>query len=213
MRALVRTIELLSIWKKPTKIVPDRHTSAREHSLSFRPIQGGRGSRVARASHTNIRFMKRALLLAVCLTAFFLIQVPALSQTTGGITGTVKDPTGAVITDAIVTGANKATSETRRAITDSAGSYSLQLLPPGHYLVTVAAKDFATRTYDDVQVALTETTLLHVGLALETVTKSITVQDATPIIQKDRPQLGRVVDPRSIAELPLATRNFTQMLA
>src|SRR5262245_9914221 len=157
--------------------------------------------------------MKRAVWLWVCIAALCLNQVPALSQTTGSITGIVKDQTGAVITDAVVTVANKATSETRTAVTDSAGSYSATLLPPGHYHVTVAAKDFATTTFDDVQVALTETTLLNVDLTLETVTGSITVESATPIVQKDRPQLGRVVDPRSVVELPLATRNFTQMLA
>ncbi len=157
--------------------------------------------------------MKRAVLLPACLAALFLIQAPGLSQTTGSITGTVKDPTGAIITDAVVTVANKATSETRTAITDSAGSYSATLLPPGHYHVTVAAKEFATTTFDDVQVALTETTLLNVDLALETVTGSITVEAATSIVQKDRPQLGRSVDPRSVVELPLATHNFTQILA
>src|SRR5262249_8120402 len=106
MRALVRTIEHLGIWKKPTKIVPDRLTSVRDYSLSFRPIQGGRTSRVARASHTNIRFMKRAVLIAVCL-ALSLVQVPALGQTTGSITGTVKDPIGGVIAGATVTVVNK----------------------------------------------------------------------------------------------------------
>src|SRR5215471_17122902 len=101
--------------------------------------------------------MKRAVLLAVCFAALSLRQVPVLSQTTGSITGTVKDQSGAVIAGAAVTVATKATSETRIAITDSTGNYSAPLLPPGYYHVTVATKDFATRTYDDVQVALTET--------------------------------------------------------
>src|SRR5262245_16419766 len=125
--------------------------------------------------------MKRAVWLWVCIAALYLNQVPALSQTAGSITGIVKDQTGAVIVGAAVTVDNKATSEKRIAITDSAGSYSATLLPPGHYQVTVAAKDFATTTFDDVRVALTETTLLNVDLALETVTGSITVDAATPI--------------------------------
>ena len=158
--------------------------------------------------------MKRAVLIAVCFSALSLVQVPALSQTTGSVTGTVKDQTGAVIVGAVVTVANKATSETRTVITDASGSYSATLLPPGHYDVTVAAKDFATTTFDDVQVALTETALLNVDLALETLTTpSITVRAATSMVQMDGPQLGRVVDARSVVELPLATRNFTQMLA
>ena len=36
---------------------------------------------------------------------------------------------------------------------------------------------------------------------------------AAPLIQAGGPQLGRVVDSRAVAELPLATRNFTQILA
>src|SRR5262245_50815092 len=113
--------------------------------------------------------MKRAVLIAVYLTALFLIQVPALSHATGSRTGPAKDQTVAVIVGAVVTVLNKATSETRRAITDSAGSYSATLVPPGLYHVSVAAKDFARTTFDDVQVALTETTLLNVDLGLESV--------------------------------------------
>src|SRR5262252_2402673 len=106
---------------------------------SERPAVGGVRATQGLRTLTSA-FMKRPVVLTVWLAALVLFQVPALSQTTGSITGTVRDQTGAVIVGATVTIANEATSETRTAITDSIGAYFAALLPPGHYRVTVEAK-------------------------------------------------------------------------
>jgi hypothetical protein len=137
----------------------------------------------------------------------------AHSQTTGGIAGTVKDQNGAVIIGAEVTVTSLATAEQRNGTTDDAGHYAVSFLPPGTYRVSVTANGFKKADVGSVRVVITETSPLDVDLAVGTVTEEAVIRAAGSITQIGSPQLGRVVDSRAVAELPLATRNFTQILA
>src|SRR5437870_5294493 len=145
-----------------------------------------------------------AFLLLLSLSAF------AQTQTTGRIAGTVRDADSAVVVGAEVTVSSNATAEARKVITDNEGNYSASLLPPGTYRVKVTATGFASAS-KEAQVFITETTQVDIGLAVAGVDPvSVTVNSQ---IQAEGPQLGRVVDSRAVSELPLATRNFTQILA
>jgi len=139
-------------------------------------------------------------------------SVFAQTQTTGRIAGTVKDQKGALISGAEVKLVNGATADQRKATTDAAGNYSIPLLSPGNYQAIFSAGGFATISLRAV-VVITETTHLDVTLP---VAAMMAEPDFTfiadPLIQTDGPQLGRVVDARTLSELPLATRNFTQIL-
>jgi hypothetical protein len=135
----------------------------------------------------------------------------AQTQTTGRIAGTVKDQNGAVIVGAEVTVVSKATGDQRKVNTDGQGNYAVPLLPPGAYRLEVAANGFNTRPFDPVQVVITQQTQVDVDLVAGVIVDPVEVSIA-PLIQRDGPQLGRVVDARAVSELPLATRNFTQIL-
>ena len=76
------------------------------------------------------------------------ISAVAQTQTTGAIAGSVKDPNGAVIIGAEVRIMSLATGEERKASTDSGGGYTVALLPPGAYRLTVAFPGFATASFD-----------------------------------------------------------------
>jgi hypothetical protein len=133
------------------------------------------------------------------------------SQTTGRIAGTVRDQRGALIVGAEVAVNSKTTAEERKVKTDNEGNYTVPLVPPGAYRVQITFNGFAPAVFEPVQVVITETTTVDGDMVLsgpDTVAVRI-----DPLIQRDGPQLGRVVDSRAVAELPLATRNFTQILA
>jgi hypothetical protein len=149
------------------------------------------------------------LLLVVCLTFLLTQSALAQTQTTGRITGTVKDQKGALIIGAEVKVTSENTGEAHQTTTNGEGSYSVSLLPPGNYQVTIAARSFAP-VHRAVKVVITETTTIdaELGFSLDT----ITVDVGSPLVQSEGPQLGRVVDSRSVSELPLAARNFTQLL-
>ena len=147
-------------------------------------------------------------LLILCTSPAF-----AQSQTTGRISGSVKDQRGALISGAEVTVSSKATAEKRKVTTDAEANYTVPLLPPGIYRVRITANGFNSTLFDSVQVVITETTTVNAKLTVAGVIVDPVTVHITPLIQKDGPQLGRVVDSRAVSELPLATRNFTQILA
>src|SRR5438874_791946 len=158
---------------------------------------------------------RKAINLLFLFAYFLSLSICALgqSQTTGRIVGTVKDERGAVIVGAEVTVTSLATAEERKVTTDTEGNYAVPLLPPGAYRVRVTASGFSSALFDSVQVVITETTALNTALTVAgMIVDPVTVR-AAPLIQTDGPQMGRVVDSRAVSELPLATRNFTQILA
>jgi outer membrane receptor protein involved in Fe transport len=148
---------------------------------------------------------------ATSIIALLMLTSSALAQTqtTGRITGTVKDQKGALIVGAEVKVTNANTGEARQTTTNEQGSYSVSLLPPGNYQVTIAARSFAP-AHRAAKVVITETTTIdaELGFSLDT----ITVDVGSPLVQSEGPQLGRIVDARPVSELPLASRNFTQLL-
>ncbi len=137
----------------------------------------------------------------------------ASGQTTGRIAGVVRDPSGGLVVEADVQVINKSTNETWSATTDQEGAYSFFLLPPGLYRIKVAATGFKTSVLTDVVARITETTVADVSLAIGTRVETIFVKgNSSPLLQMDGPQLGAVVDTQAVASLPLASRNFTQIL-
>jgi hypothetical protein len=152
------------------------------------------------------------LIFAFCLLPSSASLAFAQTQTTGRIAGTVKDENGAVIVGAEVSVVSRSTGDERKVTTDATGNYGVPLLPPGTYRVKVTAHGFTQALLDTVQVVITETTLVDAELTVAGVIVDPIVVRIAPLIQRDGPQLGRVVDSRAVSELPLATRNFTQIL-
>ena len=158
--------------------------------------------------------MRKGVALFAVMFALLLgsLSVFAQSQTTGRIAGSVTDEKGGALPGAEVTVTNKATGETRTVVADDTGHYIVPLLSSGSYTVSASANGFKKFIAEDVKVAITETTTLDPSLVVGAVSESVTVNAAPQLAQTEGPQLGRVVDGRTVAELPLATRNFTQIL-
>ena len=160
-----------------------------------------------------VRRAASLFLLAFLLLASSVAPTFAQSQTTGRIAGTVKDEMGAVIPGAEAVVVNRATGEERRTKTTDNGNYAVALLPPGLYQVSIAASGFKKVIFDNVTVAITETSRIDADLIFGSVIDaSVTIRETPNVTQVDGPRLGRIVDSRAVSELPLATRNFTQIL-
>src|SRR5262245_46634791 len=84
--------------------------------------------------------MKRYLVLTVIAIMMFVVLAHA--QGLGTISGTVTDPSGAVLPSANVTVTEVGTGLSRSAVTDANGGYVIPSLRPADYLLTVEAPDF-----------------------------------------------------------------------
>ena len=163
----------------------------------------------------RFRFLSSSLApvqsLFLCLVVIVSSSdVCAQSASTGGLTGTVFDPIGAVLQNARINLRNTLTRETRTAITDKGGSYRFSLLPPGKYELTVEAVGFAPVVVREVIIQITEMTTVATRLSLKGVREEVVVK--APLLQTDNIALGRVIDRETIETLPLVNRNYTQIL-
>ena len=147
--------------------------------------------------------------------ASFLSLQSLMAQTpgTGALTGTVKDPSGAVIPNATVTLTSVDTGQARTTMTGGDGVYRFSLLPPGNYRVRIESSGFKPVEVPSVTVAVTETAVLDRNLEVGAQAQTVTVEGEVENIQTASSALGTVVNTRSMEALPLSTRNFTNLLA
>ena len=86
--------------------------------------------------------MPAPLLIALMMAAVWAPFLMAQSAGTGALTGTVTDPSGAVIPNVTVTATDIATGQSRSLITGATGLYKFSLLPPGEYRVKFTVAGF-----------------------------------------------------------------------
>ncbi len=130
------------------------------------------------------------------------------SGPTGTITGTITDPSGAVIPKARVIVRNEETNATRDAEANDDGDYTVALLPPGRYRVAVESAGFRRSVFRSVSVDVDQTVRLDFTLRVGAITEEVTVTETPPIVQTDTSTLGQVVNNRLVQDLPLNQRNF-----
>src|SRR5262252_791828 len=155
--------------------------------------------------------MKGPLFAATLLLVF--VSVSVLSQVNAGLSGTVSDPSGALIPGVEVTAKNISTGITDTRITNETGNFVFPSLQPGTYTLTSALGGFQTATYDnDVlgegqQVRLNFT--LQVGAAAQNVEVTIA---ADTVLATTSASVGYVLADKDVSTLPLASRNVLDVL-
>jgi len=137
------------------------------------------------------------------------------SQTadTGALTGTVTDRSGGVLSNAGVTAISEATGAQRTAKTGADGVYRIPLLPPGSYRIEARISGFKVGSRPGVRIAVTETATLNIQLEVGSASEEVTVSVAEPLLQQESAALGHPTSGDEILAMPLANRNFTQILA
>ena len=160
------------------------------------------------------RFAKGLSLVFVLLLAASAagILAPAFGQTaTGEISGRITDTTNSIVPGAAVTAKSPATGVTRATISNAAGEYAITLLPPGTYEIRVEMHGFASVIQPDVQVNVGGTARLNFQLKIASLAETVTVSEAAPLIEVTRSDVGAVVTPKEVRDLPLLTRSFASL--
>lgn len=158
--------------------------------------------------------MKSLFVLSILALICMCLRSPALwgqSGGTGALTVSVTDPSGAVVVGAKVTISNGA-AVSRTQTTGDNGIYTFTLLAPGVYQVSVSATGFQTVAVPGIAVDVSETKVFNQMLQLVSQSQRVAVTGTTENIQTETSALGGVVDRASLVSIPLATRNYTQIL-
>jgi hypothetical protein len=125
----------------------------------------------------------------------------------------VQDASGAVIANAQVSVTSEATGEVvRQAKTDSSGLFSALLLPVGTYTVQVNAPGFPETKFPGLVVRITETTRMTAVVKTSVVKEVVEVQAQAEQVDTTDATTGESIGSATLSTLPLATRNFQQLL-
>jgi hypothetical protein len=152
--------------------------------------------------------------VGVVLLSILAVAPSMMAQTssTGALTGTVTDPTGAVVANVTVTLTNTDTGQARTATTGSDGTYKIGLLPPGSYRIQFEAAGFNSIALPTVTIIVTETAVLDRRLEVGAQSQAITVQGEVETVQTASSTVGTVVLSQTLTSLPLTSRNYTALL-
>lgn len=144
---------------------------------------------------------------SLVLVGLMLAPARVLAQgTTGSITGTVTDPSGAVIGGATVTVKRIETNDTRITQTSDAGTYTVTQLQPGHYEVKVEKAGFQAVTQKNITLVIDQVAVINTQLTVGSQQETVEVTSAGPIIQTDDSSVGQVIDTQAIQNTPLNGR-------
>ena len=147
------------------------------------------------------------------LAAFVCCALPAFAQTfTGSITGVITDASGAVIPAAQITVLNKGTSVRSTATSDASGNYSILLLPRGEYRLEVTAGGFKRFVREGIELQVQQAARVDVQMVVGEVADSVLVTADAAKLETENATLAKVVDNRSIVNLPLNTRNVYSLV-
>jgi Carboxypeptidase regulatory-like domain len=145
----------------------------------------------------------------LALIALSLTGVSVYGQTpTATLSGTVRDTSGAVVPNAKITLTNSGTGPSRTTATDDEGRYSLTDVEPGTYELRAEHRGFKVAVQQGVVLAVGGSTTADVAMQIGSVSESVKVTAAEPLIEATSPNLSRVVEQQTIESLPILGRNF-----
>jgi hypothetical protein len=146
------------------------------------------------------------------LAGFLFLASSAWAQSTAQISGTVKDPAGAVIAGAQVSATDTDTGLKRSAATDASGAYTLADLPVGPYRLDVVAQGFQTYVQTGILLRVADNPVINPTLALGQVSQQVQVEAAAPQVETRDTAVSQVMDSTRIVELPLNGRQVTDLI-
>ena len=151
---------------------------------------------------------------AILLTLSFSLMagVVAHAQVTGAtLSGTVTDPSGAVVSGATVSTRNTATAVVRDATTDSAGLYTIPNLVPGDYEVRVTATGFSTAVQSNLTLSVGQQQQLNFSMKVGATNTTVQVTEAAPQVELTSSANTAQVESETVRELPLNGRDWTTL--
>ena len=142
----------------------------------------------------------QATLLVVFASLFSVLSFA--QSTSGNVTGTVYDQTGAIVPGATATAKNQATGVESTATATSAGTYRIENLPVGAYTITVNASGFSKVELANVNVSLNQTVTANATLQIGTSSTSVSVTESAVAIDTTTAQLQSTFESKQITDVP-----------
>lgn len=148
-----------------------------------------------------------SVVILVCLFANSLIA----QSTTATLSGTVTDEGDSVVPGAKVTVSNNGTGFTRRVVTNEKGEFSVPLLPPNSYLITIERQGFATVELSSITLNVGDRRSLQIKLKIGQVSETVEVTRDAPLIDNSS-SVSTTIDQNLVENLPLNGRSIQTLI-
>jgi Carboxypeptidase regulatory-like domain/TonB dependent receptor len=158
--------------------------------------------------------MKSKIISSLLAVFAFTMFAPSIfGQATGGLSGTVTDPNGAVVQGVNVTVKNTGTNLTRNAVTNEDGRWTVTLLPVGSYTVSFDKEGFKKSSVSNVAVEASVTRGVEAKLEVGVSDVYVDVVSEQPLVQAESAAVSRQITGEQLTKTPTSTRSFTGLLA
>ncbi len=134
------------------------------------------------------------------------------SQVSAILSGTVRDPSGAIVSGARIIVKNDDTGAVRKSFTNSAGLYQLSTLPVGHYEIRVDQSGFADEVRTGINLVVGQDARVDLTLRLGTSSQQITINEDAAIVNVTAADISGLVGERQVKDLPLNGRSYDELL-
>ena len=148
----------------------------------------------------------------LAISVLLFAGIAAHAQQTGNILGTIRDKSGAVVPGATVTLTNTSTQFTRTLQSNASGEYVGSSLPVGAYTITTQKEGFATLERSGVTLTTASSLTLDLELTVGSASQTVEVSAQASLLQSQSGTVSSLVDSKQVVNLPLATRNFTDLV-
>lgn len=158
-----------------------------------------------------IRFVALPVLFLAAAAVSPLLR--GQSATTGAVTGTVTDPSGAVVPGASIELVSIETNASQTQTANAAGQFTFSNVRPGPYKVTVKMQGFRTSSIPNLQIEVNKSSTLDVKLDVGTDNQVVEVTAAATVqLQTVDAQIGNTITKDLISRLPTLQRNVTELM-
>jgi hypothetical protein len=157
-----------------------------------------------------VRLLASGLLVGLFVV---VVSVSVVAQTTGSISGEVKDQKQAIVPNATVTARNIATNESRTSQTDTDGRYRFTNMAVGEYEVIVEASGFAKHVQSGITLLLNQNAVVNVSMTPKGVQETVNIVENASMLNTTTAEVGTRFDERRLTDLPLATNRSVYNVA
>jgi len=158
-----------------------------------------------------LTILRKRLSLIFIFSLSIFVTTGLFAQSTGNITGTVSDSTGAAIPDAAVTVASPDTGLTRVVQTNASGNFAFPDLPIGAYTLQITKPGFETQKRSATQLLTGQTVGLDIKLTIGSAVESVEVTSDSQQVQTASSEVSTTVNKEEMQDLPLNGRNPLQL--
>jgi hypothetical protein len=155
--------------------------------------------------------MKIGKFLAAAVLAGLFAAVSLAQEFRGTITGTVTDPSGAVVAGAKVEARNIDTNTVATTTTNSSGSYVLPFLAIGHYNITASSMGFKNAVQNNVELRVTDRIQVDFKMEVGASSEQVTVSAEAGLLETEDASHGQVIDTKAVMDAPILGRNSVML--